>query len=150
VLGSIWRGRSPERLPRCPLHTRSDSSEAPHGSIFRAVRTISGSKALLRRKCGALGGAQVARSDRDRANRRRNRTARVKARQERKARVAEATKRRAFSAQVGGNLDFGNRRGSGGGSTGTGGRASGSGTSEGPDLLFWGSLALGAFLLLKK
>lgn len=90
----------------------------------------------------------MARSDRDRANRRRNRTARVKARQERKARVAEASGRRAFSAQIGGN--FGRGTQSREGSPGSGGRAIASGTSEGPDLLFWGSLALGAFLLLKK
>lgn len=93
----------------------------------------------------------MARSDRDRRNRRRNRTARVKARQRRKARVAEATGRRAFSVQS--NLDLGADIGRGGrsGSTG-GGRMGGTGATgeEGPNLLLWGSLALGAFLLLKK
>lgn len=75
----------------------------------------------------------------------RERTKRVRARQSSRARVAEATGER--------GLTVGGRRGRKGRKGGRqGGRMSADGVpmQEGPDLLLWGSLALGAFLLFKK
>lgn len=75
----------------------------------------------------------------------RERTKRVQARQRARGRVAEASGQRGVT--VGGRRG---RKGRKGGRKG--GRMSSEGMpmEEGPDLLLWGSLALGAFLLFKK
>jgi len=70
-------------------------------------------------------------------------TQRSIARNERRSRVAEATGQRAFSFRKSGK--------GGGGGGGGGGRMTGGSTSGGStDLLLYGGLALGAFLLLSK
>ena len=76
-------------------------------------------------------------------------TKRSKARNRRRAQVAQATGQRAFSVR--GSADVSNRRkgrgsGGGGGTRMTGGSTGGGST----DLLLYGGLALGAFLLLSK
>jgi len=77
----------------------------------------------------------------------RERTKRVRARQSSRARVAEATGERGLT--VGGRRGRKGRKGGRQGG-GQGGRTSGEAMQETPDLLLWGSLALGAFLLFKK
>jgi len=76
----------------------------------------------------------------------RERTKRVQARQRARGRVAEASGQRGIT--VGGRR----RRKGAKGRGRQGGRTSGETMpmDEGPDLLLWGSLALGAFLLFKK
>ena len=75
-------------------------------------------------------------------------TKRSKARNRRRAQVAQATGQRAFSVRGSADVGKGGKgRGSGGGgSRMTGGSTGGGGT----DLLLYGGLALGAFLLLSK
>ena len=91
----------------------------------------------------------MARGD-GRTRRQRQRQKSFRKMQDSRARVAEATGRRVYSRQSDLSLQLGGRkRGTSKGGMRRSG-AMGGGTSEGPDLLLWGSLALGAFLLLKK
>lgn len=75
-------------------------------------------------------------------------TKRSKARNRRRAQVAQATGQRAFSVRGSADVGRGRKGGRGGGG---GGRTTATSSSSGStDILLYGGLALGAFLLLSK